>query len=127
LAAKKSSQRAAKPSAPPAGDEGESRAAVAVTVAWMLTLMSTTVAFALAMAAWGALLAFPAPRGASHTFGFLPNLLLFVSGTTGILCLVLTLVAHRVRATPPPRAITIAAALIGVAPLVTIAILALRG
>ena len=100
---------------------------MAVTVAWMLTLMSTTVALALAILAWGVMLAFPAARGTPHPIGFFPDLLIFVAATTGTLCLGLTLIANRVRSTPPPRAINIAAALIGIAPLVTIAILALRG
>jgi len=93
----------------------------------MLTLMSTTVALALALIASGVVLMIPVAEGRTHPLAFMPNLLIFVAGMTGLLCLVLTLVAHRVRATPPPRAITIAAALIGVAPLVTIAVLAIRG
>ena len=127
MAAHKSNRRTSKPSVARGADEGESRAAVAVTVAWMLTLMSTMVAFVLALFGWGAMAIFPVAEDAAHPLAFLPNLLIFVAGTTGLLCLGLTLVAHRVRSTPPPRAITIAAALVGVAPLVTIAILSIRG
>jgi hypothetical protein len=93
----------------------------------MLTLMSTTVAFVLALITWAVMLLLPVAEDAIHPLAFFPSLLIFVAGTTGFLCLGLTVLAHRVRSAPPPRAITVAAALIGVAPLVTIAILALRG
>ncbi|HEX5105729.1 MAG TPA: hypothetical protein VFV87_18040 [Pirellulaceae bacterium] len=108
-------------------DAGESRSAVALTVVWMLTLMSTTVALVMTAIAWLVVLAFPVAAGRAHPLGFLPGLLVFVAATTGSLCLLLALLVHRVRQIPPPLAITVAAALIGVAPLVTIAILAFLG
>lgn len=124
---KKKARLASLPPKPRPVDEGESRAAVALTVGWMLTLMSTTVALAMALVIGIALLAFPVPAGAPQPLGFLPGLLLFVAAGTGLLCLILTPLIHRVRRAPPPRVITIAAALIGTAPWVTIVVLSLRG
>jgi hypothetical protein len=49
--------------------------------------------------------------------------LLFVALATGVLCLLLTPLVHRVRAAAPPRAITVGAVLIGFAPLVLLAVL----
>lgn len=106
-------------------DANESRAAVALTVAWMLTLLSTAAAMVTAACAWGLTLAMPAAPGAPHPLGLLPGLLIFVACATGILCLILTPLIHRVRVSPAPQSISIAAVLIGIAPLVTIAILSL--
>ena len=116
-----------KPAAPLPIDADESRAAVALTVAWMLTLLSTAAALVVAIAAWVLMLAFPAAAGQVHPLGSLPGTLTFVAAATGVLCLILTVAANRARKSPAPRAITIAAALIGTAPLVVIAILAVRG
>jgi hypothetical protein len=112
--------------APPI-DADESRAAVALTVAWMLTLLSTAAALVVAGAAWGLMLAFPPPAGQGHPLGLFPGTLTFVAAATGALCLILTFVATRVRKSPAPLAITIAAVLIGAAPWITIVALALRG
>jgi hypothetical protein len=112
--------------APPL-DADESRAAVALTVAWMLTLLSTAAAMMVAVAAWGLMLAFPPPEGQGHPLGLFPGTLTFVAAATGALCLVLTFFAARVRKSPAPVAITIAAVLIGAAPWITIAALALLG
>jgi hypothetical protein len=48
-----------------------------------------------------------------------------VALATGALCLGLTPLAYRVRRAAPPRAIAIAAVLIGLTPLVTLIVLAL--
>ena len=100
---------------------------MALTVAWMLTLLSTAAAMSVAMLAWAAVLAFPLAGEQGHPLAALPGTLTFVAAATGVLCLVLTFFANRVRKTPAPRTITIAAILIGVAPWATIALLALRG
>jgi len=42
---------------------------------------------------------------------------------TGVLCVVLTPLVHRARRAAPPRAITMAAILIGLAPLVLLVVL----
>jgi hypothetical protein len=112
---------------PPPIDADESRAAVALTVAWMLTLLSTTAALAVALLARAVVLIFPVAEGQGHPLGLMPGTLTFVAAATGILCLILTVAANRARKTRAPQAITIAAALIGTAPLVIIAILAVRG
>ena len=108
-------------------DAGESRAAVALTVAWMLTLMSTASAQLVATGFWLLMQAAPAQAGARHPLEQLSKVMMFVALATGALCLVFTVLAHRVRHNPPPRSITVTAVLVGLAPLVTIAILALRG
>ncbi len=85
----------------------ESRGAVAVTVAWMLTLMATVLSvvgtlFTHLLASW------VQPEGDE------PNLLLALSGLllfTGIvsatICLALTVAANRLRRRAPPWTITI--------------------
>jgi hypothetical protein len=123
VAAKKQKPKAL---APPI-DADESRAAVALTVAWMLTFLSTAAAMVVAVAAWGLMIAFPPPAGQGHPLGLFPGTLTFVAAATGTLCLILTFFATRVRKSPAPRAITIAAVLIGASPWIIIAALALRG
>jgi hypothetical protein len=112
---------------PPPIDANESRAAVALTVAWMLTLLSTAAAMIVAVLAWSLMLAFPVAAGQGHPLASLPGTLTFVSAATGILCLILTYFVNRVRKSPAPRAITIAAVLIGAVPWATIAVLSFRG
>ena len=77
--------------------------------------------------AWGLVLAFPVAAGKVHPLASFPGTLTFAAGATGVLCLVLTFFANRARKSPAPRAITIAAVLIGAAPWATIAVLAFRG
>jgi hypothetical protein len=112
--------------APPQIDADESRAAVALTVAWMLTLLSTAAAMIVAASAWLLMLAFPVAAGQGHPLASLPGTLTFVAAATGILCLILTYFVHRVRKSPAPRTITIAAVLIGAVPWATIAVLSFR-
>jgi hypothetical protein len=110
----------------PPPDEGESRAAAALTVAWMLTCMSTAVGLVVVLSMRLIAALFPAPGG-RHPLTSIASVMLLAAVTTGVLCLVLTPLAHRVRRSQPPRAITVAAVLIGIAPLVTIAVLAALG
>lgn len=107
-------------------DAGESRGAVALTVAWMLTCMSTAVALLVVVAARLLLAAVPAEARDAHPLATVGGVILMVAMTTGTLCLLLTPLAYRVRRSPPPQQITIAAVIIGVAPLVTFAILSMR-
>ena len=125
MAAKKSKK--SRLAAPPPIDADESRAAVALTVAWMLTLLSTAAAMTVAALAWALMLAFPVAAGKGHPLASFPGTLTFVAAATGVLCLVLTFFANRARKSPAPWAITIAAVLIGAAPWATIAVLAFRG
>jgi hypothetical protein len=94
---------------------------VAVTVVWMLTILSSLAA-ELAMLACLALSRWAASEG--------PNLartaagaLLLAALVTGVLCLVLTPVVWRIRRIKPPLAIVAAAVLVGLAPLATLIIL----
>ena len=102
-------------------DAGESRAAVAVTVVWMLTCMSTAVALIVVFGLWILVRLVPVAGGRGHPLTNIAGVLLLVAVTTGVLSLLLTPLAARVRHAPAPRSITIAAVLIGLTPLVTIA------
>ncbi len=104
-------------------DESETRSAVALTVAWMLTCMSTAVGMLVVVAFRLLMLAFPVAAGVQHPFGRIAGVLLFVAIVTGGLCLALTPLAYRVRATRPPQAVTIGAVLIGLSPIVLLVLL----
>ncbi|HZN36570.1 MAG TPA: hypothetical protein VFB80_22225 [Pirellulaceae bacterium] len=107
-------------------EAGESRGAVALTVAWMLTCTSTAVAMLVVVALWLISLAFPFPGPRPHPLLVVAGLLQFVALFTGLLCLLFTPLAYRVRRTSPPRPITIAAVLIGLAPIVTLLVRAFQ-
>jgi hypothetical protein len=119
----KSSRRKTPPAEVP--DASESRGAVALTVAWMLSCASTAVAMFVVLALWLVSLAFPFAGPRAHPLVVVAGMLLFVALATGLLCLLLTLLAYRVRKGPPPLAIGAAAVLIGLAPVVTLIVLAL--
>jgi hypothetical protein len=78
-----------------------------------------------ALALWLVSLAFPFAGPRAHPLVVVAGMLLFVALATGLLCLLLTPLAYRVRNSAPPRAIGIAAVLIGLAPMVTLIVLAL--
>jgi hypothetical protein len=126
LASKAKSSRRKLAAVAPA-DANESRAAVALTVGWMLSVLSTLAALAVAALVGLATLAWPAPEDQAHPLAALAGMMLFVAIATGLLCLALTPLALRVRQIPPPLAITIGAVLIGLAPLVTFAVFAILG
>jgi len=107
----------------PQPDERETRSAVALTVAWMLTCMCTAVGMFVVLAFRLLMLAFPVAAGAQHPFANIAGVLLFVAIVTGAVCLALTPLAYRVRATRPPRAVTIGAILIGLSPIVLLVVL----
>ena len=107
-------------------EAGESRAAVALTVAWMLTCTSTAVAMLVVLALWLISLAFPFQGPRPHPLLVVAGMLQFVALFTGLLCLLFTPLAYRVRRTSPPRPITIAAVLIGLAPIVTLLVRAFQ-
>src|SRR5687768_1150737 len=100
----------------PNPDAGESRAAVATTVAWMLTCMSTAAGTAVALGLRIVMLLAPG-AGGRHPLANVAGMLLAVALLTGVLCLLFTPLTYRVRRTPPPRSIAIAAVQIGLAPL----------
>jgi hypothetical protein len=110
----------------PVPDQHESRAAVALMVAWMLACMSTAVAMLMVLALRLLMIAFPVAAGGVHPLARIAGVLLFVALMTGALCLGFTPLTHRIRHAPPPRAITIGAILIGLSPIVMLIVLALR-
>ena len=106
-------------------DQQESRAAVAVTIAWMLTCMSTAAGILVVLTLTLLMVVFPVAAGGRHPLERIADVLLFLALVTGIVCLALTVLAHRTRQIAPPRAITIAAVVIGFLPIVTIVLLTL--
>lgn len=100
----------------------ESRAADAVTVAWMLTMLATFVADVLALILWAVV--WLSNRGHVPVEArALPALMLFIAAVTGTLCLLLAPLIYKVRIVPPPRGVTMIAVTVGAAPLVTILLL----
>jgi hypothetical protein len=106
-------------------DAGESRGAVAATVAWMLTCMSTAMAMLVVLGLRLLMIGLPAAAGQPHPMERTAGVLLFVAMMTGGLCLLLTPVAYRVRNVAPPRAITAGAVLIAISPIVLLIVLSL--
>ena len=104
-------------------DADESRAAVAVTVAWMLSCMSTAVGMLTVLALRLLMLAFPVAPGGDHPLGRIAGVLLFVALITGGTCVAFTPLVYRVRKAPPPSPITVGAVLIGLAPVVLLIVL----
>ena len=106
-------------------DEHETRAAVATTVAWMLTCMSTAVGMFVLLALRLLMMAFPVAAGSVHPLARVGGVLLFVAIATGILCVAFTPLVYRVRDVPPPRAVAIGAVAIGLSPIVLLIVLSL--
>src|SRR4051812_9912341 len=79
----------------------ESRSAVAVTVVWMLTCMSTAVGTLMVLALRLLILAFPVATSRVHPLEQAAGVLLFVAYATGLLCLALTPLVYRVRTIAP--------------------------
>lgn len=101
-------------------ETNESRTADAVTVAWMLTALATLAAELFALLGWIAVAI--AARGGQvpKEFVMLPALLTFIALVTGLVCLLLIPVTHRVRNVPPPRSVTIFAAFVGIMPTIVV-------
>jgi cytochrome c-type biogenesis protein CcmH/NrfG len=102
----------------PSPEADESRAAVALTVGWMLSALSTLAALAVSGSTFLAMLAWPAPGAPAHPLAPLAGMMLLVAVTTGLVCLALTPLALLTRKGRPPIAVTLGAILIGVTPLV---------
>lgn len=96
--------------------EQETRAAVAVTVVWMLACLSTAAALLVGLGLIGLMRLFPAAPGGVHPLARVAGTLLMASLITGIVNLALGPVALRLRHAPPPRAILIMSLVVGVAP-----------
>jgi hypothetical protein len=106
-------------------DAGESRGAVALTVAWMLSCTSTAVAMLVVAGLWLLSFVFPFAGPRAHPLVVVAGMLLFVALATGLLCLLFTPLAYRVRQTAPPRTVAVVAVLIGLSPLITFVVLAI--
>jgi len=102
----------------------ESRAADAVTVAWMLTLTATLLAELVAAAGWMFLRIVGWEPEKAGPIAALPELLLVIAALTGAVCVLLVPVTYKVRQQPPPLPISVAAVVIGLAPWLVIAVLA---
>ena len=99
--------------------DGESRQSVAVTVAWMLSLLVAVVAELIAIPATIMAKVNPQPLGQGLTTAHVADLFLFMSLVTGLICAALVPLVYRVRAVPPPQSITIAAFVAGAVPPIT--------
>jgi len=95
----------------------ESRASVAVTVAWMLTLLVSVLALLVAAIIFFVTQTVALAPAASRQLAALEGLMTITAAITGVLCLVLTAAVYRVRREPPPIAITVAAVIAGVLPM----------
>jgi len=106
--------------------EQEPRGSIAVTVGWMLTILAT----AGSMIAAGLFLwirrSFVFAPEPAKVLAILPGVFTFIAATTGIVCLVLTVAVYRVRRDRPPASITFVAVLVGLLPIVTMLLLAMR-
>ncbi|MDX1947997.1 MAG: hypothetical protein SFU86_21540 [Pirellulaceae bacterium] len=108
-------------------DAGESRAAVALTVVWMLATMSCVLAQVVSLAMWLVARGANIPAGRPNALDIVSGILLAVAFLTGLLILLLTGIVLWIRRARPPRAITIVSLLIAVIPVVTIGVLTLLG
>lgn len=101
---------------------GEDRRAEAVTVAWMLTMLATTVADALSALMFAVLPALFAEAGQAEGMSPLvfPRLLLLIAAFTGAACVCLTPFVYRFRRTPPPPSISAFGMVISIVPVVAL-------
>lgn len=106
-------------------ETNETRTAEAVTVAWMLTALATLAAEFFALLGWVAVAITARSGKVPVEFAMLPALLTFISLVTGLICLLLIPVTHRVRKVPPPRSVTIFVAVVGITPTVVVVVMAL--
>jgi hypothetical protein len=116
----KPSPRAATPV--PMRTDGESRQSVAVTVAWMLSLLVTLVAEVIAIPATIISKANPQPIGKGLTTAPIADLFIFLALVTGLITVALVPLVYRVRAVPPPQSITVAALVAAAVPPITMVV-----
>ena len=110
------------PRAPQLTADGESRPAIALTVAWMLTLLVTLVAELIALPCVIYVRLFPPQPGPALSAAHVADVFLFLSLVTGLICAGLVPLIYRVRISPPPQAITIAAIVAGTIPPITMVV-----
>ena len=114
------------PSAPLASARiapAEDRSVLAVTVLWMLTILSSLAAEVGALSCFLAMRIWPVIAGDPDRRKVMIGALLLAASVTGLLSLALTPLVWRLRPIKPPLAILIAAVLVGMAPFVTLVIL----
>lgn len=92
---------------------------LAVTVAWMLTLVCSLVAHLAALTALAIVRLRPADAEGAKLAALTTGTMLLAALVTGVVCLLLTPVVWRMRTIKPPRPIVVAAVVIGLAPLIT--------
>jgi hypothetical protein len=95
---------------------------VAVTVAWMLSLLVTLIAEAVAIPAAILARANPPPPGAGLSAAHVANLFLFIALVTGLVAAGFVPLVYRVRSVPPPQAIAVAALVAAALPPITMMI-----
>ncbi len=98
----------------------ETRAAEAVTVAWMLSMLATAMAEILTIGSWALALLFVDSHEEFKPLRTLPGLLLFLAVITGIVCLALGPIAQWLRKTRAPTSVFVTAMVIGVLPLINL-------
>jgi hypothetical protein len=94
----------------------ETRAADALTSAWMLTALNALVVQVL----WIVLRALLHYNADLQKMQVVASLLLLVAVVLGIAVIVLTPIVYRVRRVPPPRSVSTAALLIGLSPVAAV-------
>lgn len=96
---------------------GESRASIAVTVAWMTFFLTTVATTLLGVANWAIAAGSTFQPNQPTPLQVLPGLFLGTATLTGLGVLGLIPLVYRTRKIPPPRSITIAAIVAGTLPL----------
>jgi hypothetical protein len=107
-------------------DAGETRAAVATTVAWMLLTLSCAAAQVVAFVMWLIARQVNLPADRPNALLLIPSTLMIVAVISGLLVLALTPFTYYVRQARPPLTVTIVAVLIALLPIVSIATIAIR-
>ncbi|MCI0361711.1 MAG: hypothetical protein L0211_24770 [Planctomycetaceae bacterium] len=115
------------PPVAPLPDANESRGAVAVTVVWMLLALSCLAAQLVALVTWLFARGAGIPADRPNALLLVPTTLMMVALLTGILLVSITPLVYRIRRSPPPMAITVAAIVIAISPLIGMAVVALIG
>ena len=106
-------------------ESDETRAAEFVTVAWMLSTLVTLAAECLAGIGFVLIAVFTGGEEVGGLTAMLVGLLSYIALITGIVCLLLAPITHKVRKVPPPRSVTVVAAVIGAAPLAALVLLSI--
>lgn len=106
-------------------DAGETRAAVATTVAWMLLTLSCAAAQVVSFVMWLIARQVNLPADRPNALLLIPSTLMIVAVISGLLVLALTPFTYYVRKARPPLTVTIVALLISLLPIVSITAIAL--